>query len=410
MEEKKRPLTELIDMARSEMKLLNYRQSTIYSYQAVWKKFLLYTQNQTNEQYFSEKLGDSFLNDCYDCLNESNLKLLKSVRHAIRAIRVLGDYQMHNIILRSKCHNDELWLSSYGDIIDKFKEYLSQRTLSEGSMNRILHSLKSFFKFLYEQNITSCSTITSANISRYSKTLLGYSKKTLAVQMYSLRTFFKFLFLEGFHNEDLSIVVPKIRFVRRQHIPSTWTKEETEKILFSVDRGHPCGKRDYAILLLLTRLGLRESDVLNLKLDDIKWELNCIELCQTKTSRNLTLPLLKDVGWAIIEYLKQGRPITNEPFVFVKQVYPYNKMTDCYMICKKYIQLAEIKKPLGHQKGPHSFRHSLASRLLEKDIPLEMITEVLGHSNTNSTTDYLKIDIKNLIQCALDPEEVLKNE
>ncbi len=157
-------------------------------------------------------------------------------------------------------------------------------------------------------------------------------------------------------------------------------------------------------------MGLRESDVINLKLEDIKWELNCIELCQTKTSRNLILPLPKDVGWAIIEYLKEGRPITNEPFVFVKQVYPYNKMTDCYMICKKYIQQAEIKKPLGHQKGPHSFRHSLASRLLEKDIPLEMITEILGHANTNSTADYLKIDMKNLVQCALDPEEVLQSE
>ncbi|WP_297423956.1 hypothetical protein [Clostridium sp.] len=227
MEEKKRPLTELIDIVRNEMKLLGYRQSTIYAYEAVWKKLLFYAEKQKDEQYFSEKLCDSFLNECYDYLNESNLKLSKSVRHAIRAVRVLGDYQLHNAILRWKCHNDELWLIPYEDILDKFKDYSSQRTLSEGSINRIFHSLKGFLKFLHEQNITSCSQITSETISRYSK--------TLAVQMYSLRTFFRFLFLEGFHNEDLSLVVPKIRFVRRQHIPSTWTKEEAEKILCSVD-------------------------------------------------------------------------------------------------------------------------------------------------------------------------------
>lgn len=410
MEVKKRPLTELIAMAGNEMKSLDFRQSTIYAYQAVWKKFLSYAQKQSDGQYFSEKLGDRFLNECYDYLNQSNLKLSRSVRHAVRAIRILGDYQLHKAILRWKCHNDDIWLKPYGDILDKFKEYLSQRNLSQGSINRILHSLKSFLKFLYGQNIIAFDKITSAHISNYSKTLAGYSKKTLAVQMYSLRTFFKFLFADGFHSDDLSLVVPKIRFVRRQHIPSTWTKEETEKILRAVDRGHPCGKRDYAILLLFARLGLRESDVVNLKLEDIKWELNCIEICQTKTSRKLTLPILKDVGWAIIDYLKEGRPISKEPFVFVKQVYPYNKMTDCYMICKKYIQYADINKPLGQQEGPHSFRHSLASRLLEKDIPLEIITDVLGHSSTNSTVDYLKIDMKNLLQCALDPEEVLKNE
>jgi integrase len=150
-----------------------------------------------------------------------------------------------------------------------------------------------------------------------------------------------------------------MRYIKRQHIPSTWTAEQVNKILSSVDRGHPCGKRDYAILLLIARLGLRDSDVRNLKLDDIKWETNRIELIQTKTTQKVSLPLIQDVGWAIIDYLKHGRPITDSPYVFVKHIIPHDKMSDCFYILKKQLHYAGIRVEADRPHGPHTLRHSL---------------------------------------------------
>ena len=106
-------------------------------------------------------------------------------------------------------------------------------------------------------------------------------------------------------------------------IPSIWSHEDLKKLLDTIDRGNPSGKRDYAIILLVARLGLRSVDVKNLMLSDIKWSENKVMLVQSKTNEPVLLPLLKDVGWAIIEYLKNGRPESDFPNVFYGTWHPY---------------------------------------------------------------------------------------
>ena len=123
-------------------------------------------------------------------------------------------------------------------------------------------------------------------------------------------------------------MLPKIKYIRNAFIPSSWKKADVLKLLKAVDRGNPSGKRDYAILLLVVRLGLRSSDIRNLMLSSLDWNRKKITIIQTKTKQTLELPILDDIGWALIDYLKNGRPRTKAATVFVNHKAPYGRFKD----------------------------------------------------------------------------------
>ena len=161
-------------------------------------------------------------------------------------------------------------------------------------------------------------------------------------------------------------------------------------------------------LLLAARVGLRSSDIINLKFSNINWEKNEINLVQQKTKTPLTLPLLKDVGEAIINYIKNGRPNIEDQHIFIREAKPYMKLSSSslHMIVDGYLKRAKIKIPTGKKHGPHALRHSLATLLLENNIPISTIKEILAHQSTETTKIYLKVSEKQLLQCALDVTEI----
>jgi integrase/recombinase XerD len=256
----------------------------------------------------------------------------------------------------------------------------------------------------------SCSDITSQLLSQFTETLIDYHPKSIQAILTVLRSFLRFLYLKSYHAKDLSGDVPHIKNHYYPSIPNAWKAEDVKHILAAVDRGNPLGKRDYAILLLVTRLGMRVGDIRDLKLSSLKWDIKKIEIVQQKTAHSISYPLLDDIGWAIIDYLKHGRPITDSPYLFVRLLAPFEsfgKHANLHQIITKYTRLGGVALPKGAKRGMHSLRHALASLLLEQHTPLPIISEILGHVSTQSTNVYLKIDQENLRKCALDPEEVL---
>jgi len=127
---------------------------------------------------------------------------------------------------------------------------------------------------------------------------------------------------------------------------------------------------------------------------------------QEKTEQPIIFPILEDVGQAIIDYLQYARPeCESTDAIFLRLVSPIGKLKPptLHSIVTHHMRLAGIKVENGKRHGPHALRHSLASALLEENTPLPIISEVLGHSNTKSTSVYLKIDINQLRKCSLDP-------
>ena len=268
-----------------------------------------------------------------------------------------------------------------------------------------------FLSYLESQEIRHITDITGKHVAGYINTLLGYSYKTVELQLCALRSFFGYLYTNENHQQNLADTIPAIKARKQNRIPSVWTRDNVTTLLDVIDRGNPAGKRDYAMILLAARLGLRTKDIKHLKLEDLKWQDNRIEFIQSKTSRAISLPLLPDVGWAIIEYLKSGRPKVESPYVFLRHLAPLEPFSDedrLHQIVIKYMRLAKIPISPQKKKGMHSLRHTLASRLLEENTPLSIISDILGHVSTDSTAVYLKVDIDMLRECSLNPEEVFQ--
>ncbi len=224
-----------------------------------------------------------------------------------------------------------------------------------------------------------------------------------------MRGFLQFLLLRGILQRDLSHVLPKIRIPRDATIPSVWDPELLVRLLKVVDRSSPKGKRDYAILLLACRLGLRLGDIRTLTLDNLNWEAATIEITQSKTLAPLCLPLTEEVGESLIDYLKSGRPPTDQREVFLTLTppfLPFSETDNLHRIVKHWKDLAGIHFRTKQRHGLHSLRHTLATQLLREQTPFHVIAEILGHATTASTLIYAKADVEALRTAALNTEEV----
>lgn len=153
---------------------------------------------------------------------------------------------------------------------------------------------------------------------------------------------------------------------RQQRLPAVFTEDETAKILSSFDRENPMGKRNYAIFLLAARMGLRSCDIKALEFGFINWTEKTVSFTQKKTKKYLTLPLPDDVGWAIIDYLKNGRPVSDSKYVFIQHTPPYGQYKDLRNVLVKQMRKAGIETPANKRIGMHCFRHSLATAMLGK--------------------------------------------
>jgi integrase len=177
---------------------------------------------------------------------------------------------------------------------------------------------------------------------------------------------------------------------KQTSIPSVWSKEELTKLIGAIDRASPKGKRDYAIILLACRLGLRCRDIKNLCMADFHWAEKKLCFVQSKTRQPLELPLVPDVGWAVIDYLKYGRPKVDSACVFVRHMAPFLPFSEgdhLEQLILAYMEKAHIPR-LKKRRGMHSLRHTMASMLLEKETPLPVISDIIGHLDTNSTAVY----------------------
>jgi integrase len=283
---------------------------------------------------------------------------------------------------------------------------LVSRQLVQRYIRQNENLLRDFIIHLDACSVSTLTDIAPIHISGFVSSLIGYAPKTVSAKISVLRGFLRHVYLEGYVKTPLEEVLPKV-FCSRTTLPTVWSSEEIQKILKAVDRGNPTGKRNYAMILLVARLGLRIGDVKALTLTDIDWQKNHIQIQQNKTGDPLTWPLLTDVGWAIIDYLKDGRPITECNNVFVRHNPPFVSFastSSLHGMISGIISKAGIPAGKKPRTGMHSLRHSLATGLLQNKVEVTTISEILGHSNPESARHYIRVDLPALRQCALNVE------
>lgn len=406
------PFEDLTAQLEKELHRLHYSEASVKQYRSMWRRLAAFLA-QKGTTHFTETAGLQFLDEQFNFFElEKTGKLKQSTINVLRVIRMLGDFQQHGSILRRYYkQKEQLQTDKFRTLRGSYHQHLEQQEYSKVTKNHYIKIAERFLSFLESQGIWDVRNVTPRHLADYVKTLLGYSHKTVELQLCGLRSLLRYFHNSSQHPRDLTHFLPAIKARKQNRIPSVWSQENVAKLLDVIDKGNPAGKRDYAIILLVTRLGLRTIDIKRLKLSNLKWQDNQIELIQSKTASTLILPLLPDVGWAIIDYLKNGRPKVESPYVFLRHLAPLEPFSDedrLHQIITKYMRLAKIPLSPHKKRGMHSLRHTLASRLLSANTPLPIISDILGHTDTDSTAVYLKVDIDKLRECALNPEGAIE--
>ena len=228
----------------------------------------------------------------------------------------------------------------------------------------------------------------------------NFQKRRIRILIKSLLTF---AYEQNLISYEQKSCLDDIHYKERRKLPSFYSPQEVIKLESSIDRSTAVGKRDYAMVLLASRLGIRAGDICSLKFSNIDWDRNIIEIEQSKTGIYVALPLLEDVGNAIIDYIRNGRPPTEIKNIFVSHTYPDRPVTTNLITSRVHRWIINSGADIsGRHAGPHSLRHSLASTLLNDGVELPVISEALGHEFTSSTMLYLNTDINSLLACSLD--------
>lgn len=305
-----------------------------------------------------------------------------------------------------KIDNLNVYKLSYQFILKKYLNTLRTKEFSEDYIVRNRRELMIFLKYLWSKKVIKLTKVTNEEIFNFINTLEKYSQSTKYNIVSKIRNFFKFMYDYRYTKMDLSLTIPRMKINHNNKIPHTiWSSEEIHLILNAVDRTTDIGKRDYAILTIMSKLGIRFADIKNLKFENINWIMNTITFVQSKTNKLVTLPLLNDVGLALIDYIKYRRPNVNSKYIFLDE--NNQKISNkfrFYYTFQKYLKLANIDISNKKCTGAYSLRHSLATTLLQNRTSLSTISAILGHTDIDNTAIYLKVDISSLRECCLDLE------
>ena len=225
----------------------------------------------------------------------------------------------------------------------------------------------------------------------------------------SIKGFVRYLKNNRIIGNGLDFFLDNFKAHDKERIPSFYSEAEILRIEGTINRNTSMGKRDYAIVVLASRLGLRAADIAGLKFSHIDWQKSEIRLFTQKTGKVVELPLLAEVGNAIIDYLKNGRPHSSSENIFLLARAPYCEITS--QIVGNVVQSVMRKSGIDtsqRKHGPHSLRHALATNMLGLGATMPTISEVLGHQSSETTNVYFKIDIQSLRKCVLPVPEVAK--
>lgn len=376
--------------------------NTFRHYKRCWRRVKSYMDSQNISDIDASVCRDYILNEFN---NRDFSELTKREKEVVSTVNILIEFLETGAVQIKK---EQINLDGpIGVLMTKYLAFKTDQRLSNKTVYAYELHLSRFLHFLKNSNIEAITSVRLQHILNYIKSISPRTITAARTSIQVLRDFFKYLYTQRILEVDFSFIIPRSNYKSQPKLPSTYTKEEVEKLIASVERSSSVGKRDYVIILLAARLGLRSSDIANLKFENILWKQNTIRLVQYKTDKEIELPLLPEVGNAIIDYLKYSRQQSDEPFVFLTVRSPIIPITPVGI--ESLVQHTFTKSGINtknRRHGPHALRHSLAGRLLERQTVLPVISEVLGHENTESTKFYLRVDLTSMRQCALDVPEV----
>lgn len=376
-----------------------YTPGGVKRFSGCWNGLVSYA-NAKKIDIFSDELCAEYL---VEISKVSEASTAKSKLY-IRGIKLLASF-VHNQDVAAYMQRIPIAPSPYIEITTAYLDYMQSLGQTRATIKSKRSRVKKFLDYIYNIGIRSLKNASREDIVEFMSYLAAEHTSTGRGNiLYSVKDFLLFCRAEGYIEVDLSVIIKGIYTNPNETLPSTYTQTEIALLLKSIDRATTIGKKHYAIIILAAQLGLRASDIISITIEDIKWEQGIIEFSQRKTGKTVQLPLIDSVKYALADYLSSGRPSTEHRQLFLRDrapVAPYVASSIIYSIVSKQFAIAGLSS-IGKNKGPHSLRHSLADGLLKEETSLPVIAAALGHHNTKNTSRYLRIDIDQLRQVALE--------
>lgn len=406
-------LSVITEGLRALLEQNHYNPTTIHFYEREWSKIGRFLTTEYGDEEFDMERGLAYLEKQYNLVTSYNDGTLSQQRvQLLRVVHMIEDFRLHQVLTR-RCHavkNPVKLSEQYTDIHTRYLSFLDNSELAKSTVKHYKRISLDFLDYLTQKGIHDITDVDIVLCNGYLTTMSGFSFKTVEQNVCGLRHFLRYLKHSSTYENVIAdkIHIPPVS--KKAQVPSVWKVEELQQLLSAIDRNSPIGKRDYAMIILACVLGLRVSDIKTLRFSNFDWANKKLSIVQQKTKKPLTLPLPDQVGWAVIDYIREGRPkYDGTDVVFLKHMPPFDALSDNDHLEQRIIHhmnKAGLRRDKNRHCGFHSFRHSAASIMLEMETPLPVITTILGQTDTDVTAIYLKTDLSKLTECVLPPGDL----
>lgn len=370
-----------------------YSRQTIERYSQLWSCYIKPFLESRGTDIYSMDIGIDFLSS----MSEDVEKKSNPYRRCITILdSVLESGKIRRYIPQAGSFDMSGEIGTYAVAFINLKRDEKTRKNTLYVFERMLGRLVVFLRL---RNVVKLDDMQEQELLNF----IDSSQINKTQRAYVLRGFCRYLVDTKFVPSHYGSLLNGFRFPIREKLPSVYTEAELKAISNAIPTKEFGGKRLYAAFMLSSRLGLRVSDIINLKFENIDWDNNIMLITQQKTGNMVKLPLIPEVGNALIEYLQDERMTGMSNYVFLTLKAPYERISrdTIYDGFQTAIRASKVNVERRHH-GMHAMRHSLATQLLKKDIQLPVISDILGHSNTQSTMNYLRVDMENLKKCLLE--------
>lgn len=401
-------MLDLINLKKNYQKLTNYMKEGDHPYSS---SYIQSVEDEIKKLLNTDVTFDSY--EDYYLYRVSKTHSTKQYRFPFKShITMIMNFDIHNEYPNDQICKYQLFedsqqpalCDSYKKVINVYRSLVNKHEKNEKTRQDEIREAKHFFIKMQELEIFDISSIEEKHVISYfmnenKEMIKGYSCR------WRLKRVLKTVASEVTECNRIAFLLPALK-AHRKNIQYL-SDEELDKVKKVIlDISIDISYRTRAIGTLLVYTGLRSIDLANLKLENIDWENDTIEIIQSKTSNPLELPMEVTIGNALYSYIIHERPKSEQPFVFLK-----NKRGDSVIgkstistAVNKIMDAAHIRMNLNDRRGTHIFRHKLASSMLEESVPAPVISAMLGHSSPRSLDTYVNTDFVHLKECALTVE------
>lgn len=376
--------------------------SRVLRYKSPGLRMILQMHIDSGTEVYSEELVKRKVSEVYVSYKKGDVDygIIQPLRKAANLVKEMHDNGKLSLTMLSRWGLREP-IEPFRTLLEEYvKEEKKNGTLADSSIDEMRYRIRTFLFALEDGGYNSTECFRGEVINHTVAELVERCSGDFSNVVKPIKKFLAFLYEKHYTSIDLRQSLPEFAAQKRP-FHEGFSKEEVDKLLAQPDRTKAIGKRDYAIMIIVAQTGLRGCDVVRLKFENIDWRTREIRLVQRKTNKPVIVPLEPESGNAIAEYILNGRPKSELPYVFLTHDGQKCRPLRCnngVMIVSRHMKKAGIP---ANKRSVHALRRTYSTRLLQSGVPIEMIRQLLGHSTMDSSKPYLSIDEEGLKKCAL---------